>query len=93
MKESDKSKFYKEESSIHYEYGKRIGKKYSIQFKLLDIFSRLINRKKINSKKIADQIKDLELYCPTFLEELSGLSSSLNIDLERLIFIQNSFFY
>jgi len=79
-------------ASSHYDYGLKVGKRFRLQYKLLDILSGFLNNDKVSDNEIKDQINDLERYCPFFLDELKGLSSALNIRLEKLFSLQNLFY-
>jgi len=83
-------KFLNQEQFSFFEYGKEIGIKY---YKIYHILKNLIFRfsqndiiKKFtqNSYKI---LGELEKSCPSFIEELQGLSSSTNIKTNCLIII------
>jgi len=74
----------------HYDYGLKVGNKFRLQYKLLDILVRVLKKNNFNTNDIKDQINVMDKYCPHLLDELKGLSDSLNIKLERLLFIQDS---
>jgi len=78
------------DASDSYDYGLKIGQQFRLQYKILDALSGSTNNKDFNGKNIKDQITFLEQDCPYFLEELKGLSDSVNIKLGRLLFLQNS---
>jgi len=77
-------------SSNPYDYGLKVGKRFRLQYKLLDIWTGFTKKNKIYKKDIENQINTMKQYCPFFLEELKGLSASLNIELERLLSIMIS---
>ncbi len=76
-----------------YDYGLLVGKQFRAQYKLLDMSSRFLRNNNMNKEEIQEQINNIEKYCPFFLEELKGLSSSLGLKIERLIFIIKSIAY
>ncbi len=84
---SDKSVVYIEASSP-YDYGFRSGKLYNAKYKLLNLLFRDTNNDNSAEKDIRDKIISLEKYCPSFIEELKGLSDSTGIKLERLLKLQ-----
>ena len=76
------------EASSSYDYGYKIGKRFRIQYRLLDILAGYLKKNKLNEEEIEDQIRILQNNCPFLLEELKGLSASVNLKLERLIYLQ-----
>jgi len=76
-------------ASNPYDYGFKMGKILNTFYRFLNNFVFTSERTKINESHIKDQIKDIEKYCPFFLEELKGLSASTHIKLENLIILQN----
>jgi hypothetical protein len=80
------------EASTSYDYGYKIGKRFRFQYKLLDIFTEVIKKSRARKDNIDNHIRILENNCPFFLDELKGLSASLNIKLERLIYLQSFIF-
>ena len=82
--------FYLEASSP-YEYGLKVGRRFCLIYKIIDILADFTKNNKISNKDIEEQINLIEQNCPFFLDELMGLSDGLNIKLERLIFLQNLF--
>ena len=58
------------EASSSYDYGLKVGKRFRLQYKLLDILIGLTKKNKVNQKDISDQINVIERSCPLFLDEL-----------------------
>jgi hypothetical protein len=77
-------------ASSHYDYGWNAGRLLRLQYKLIDIFATRFTKINIMEQDIKDQIDYMEQHYPSFLEELKGLSASLNIKLERLLIIQRA---
>ncbi len=69
-----------------YDYGFKVGKQFYWQYKLLELFSR-ISKNNIDLNKVKSQINKLEQNNLFFLQELKGLSTSLHISVDRLLFI------
>jgi hypothetical protein len=76
------------EASSPYEYGLKAGRLLRSQYRLIDLLARFSKKSDITTKDIKDQINHMENYYPFILEEFKGLSASLNIKLERLLFLQ-----
>jgi len=76
-------------ASSSYDYGFKVGKLLGKHYRILNRLSRFLEKREIDRSYIENQIKDIEQYCPFFLEELKGLSASTNIKLENLIALQN----
>jgi len=77
-------------ASSSYEYGLKAGKLLKKEYQSLDnLVTRLAKKIDSSQENIENQIKDMEQYCPFFLEELRGLSASTNIKLDNLISLQN----
>jgi len=78
------------EASSPYDYGFKVGNylKGSYSYSFLFILSNIFDNSKIDKKCIENQIKNLEQYCPSYLEELRGLSASTKIKLENLLVLQ-----
>jgi len=71
----------------HYNYGLKAGKEFRLQYKILDILAGFKINKQVE-KEYNYELNSIEQNYPFFLEELKGLSSSLNIKVERLLFIR-----
>ncbi len=88
-----KDKFMKStiyiEASSWYEYGLKIGKRFRLQYMLLDLLTTF-TKNKVDLKDIENHINAMEKYSPLVLEELKGLSASLNMRLERLLSLHKS---
>ncbi len=76
-------------ASSSYDYGLQVGRDFLFQYKMLDILARFFKNDVIADEDIKKQIDNIEKYSPFFLEELEGLSTITNIDVERLVVIQN----
>lgn len=91
---NNQKKFKKNDLSFNYEkncffdYGFKTGKKYNQQFKLVNILSNFLIKNKISNSKIKDHIDFLKENYPFFLDELKGLSKSLNTNLGRIVGLQ-----
>jgi len=75
------------EADSFYEYGLIIGRKYLLKFKLLNLFAEFIDKSEYSADEAKKQIFNMEKHYPFFLEEIKGLSASLNIKLERLLYL------
>jgi len=84
---SKTSVFYINASSS-YDYGWKAGIQFSLQYKLLDLLLFFTKKAKVSSTYIENQINTMEQFCPSFIEELKGLSDSTGIKVERLIAAQ-----
>ena len=73
----------------HYDYGLKVGNKFRLQYKLLDILVRVLKKNNFNANDVKDQLNAIDQYCPFFLEELRGLAASTNIKLERLLYLKS----
>lgn len=73
------------DASTPFDYGAKAGRQFKFLYKVLDRFTSFITKNKFNVKEYNDVISSIEKYCPSFLEELRGLSSITHIKLERLI--------
>lgn len=76
------------DASSPYDYGLKVGRHLGLQYKLIDLLTRITNKHSTNTKDIKEQINDMEQYCPFILEEFKGLSASTHIKLERLLYLQ-----
>ena len=79
------------EADSDFEYGKNIGRRYYLAFNVLSKLAfRLLKKEeqRIFLNNAEHQKKQLEKYCPMFLDELKGLAASTNIKIERLIVLQ-----
>jgi hypothetical protein len=75
--------------SSPYEYGYEAGKRFRSQYELIiDLFARSAKNTTPNKKNVENQINDMKQFCPLLLEELSGLSVSLGIGLDKLLLLQ-----
>lgn len=80
-----------------YVYGEAMGKQYVSVYKMINAFFSVREQKAVQN--MAEQEKNdltiIATYCPFFLDELKGLSSSTNISVDRLFALQcflSSFF-
>lgn len=80
-----------------YVYGEIMGKQYLGVYKIINAFFSVRERKAVQN--VAEQEKSdlttIATYCPFFLEELKGLSSSTGLSVDRLLALQrflSSFF-
>ena len=80
-------------ASSSYEYGFNAGKLFKKQYRLFNFLARFMGESTTVEENIQNRINHLEQYCPYILEELRGLSDSLNIELERLIYLKDYFRY
>jgi len=71
----------------YYCYGFNSGKNNLIKYKLIDLMVKFV-KSNISESQVKNQIQYCSKYFPFFLDELKGLSDSLNIKLEKLIHIQ-----
>jgi len=78
------------EAASPYDYGLKVGRQFRFQYKLLDTIASLTKNDKVSEEDVENEMRLIEQYCPYFLEELKGLSASLNIRPDRLIFIMKA---
>ena len=76
-------------ASSHYDYGLKVGKRFRLQFKLLDIFSCKIKNNQFDKTDIKNHINVIQEHYPFYFEELRGLSDSLGLKIERILSISN----
>jgi len=79
------------QASSPYEYGLKVGRRFRLMYKIIDFLADFVKKIQVSKSDIKNQINDMEKNCPFFLDQLKGLSDSLNIKLERLIYLQNLF--
>lgn len=73
-----------------FEYGRQTGIRYKIIYHILKSLFMILNPEDVKNKIIHNSFKtinELKKYCPSFLEELRGLSISTNIAISQLISI------
>ena len=71
-----------------YEYGKIIGCRFYLMFHFMCALFNMITPSCIKEnifKNVEQHKKTIKQYCPSFLEELQGLSESLNIKIDALL--------
>jgi len=78
------------EAASPYDYGLKVGRQFRFQYKLLDRIAGFTKNDKISEEDVENEMRLMEQYSPYFLEELEGLSASLDIRPGRLIFIMKS---
>jgi hypothetical protein len=70
-----------------YDYGYTIGQRFTMQYRLLHILFRFVDKQTVDGNVVENHRKTIEQYCPYFLEELRGLSASTAVSVDSLILI------
>jgi hypothetical protein len=72
-------------NSLSYDYGLKAGGQYRFQYKIINFFSSINYREKINDGEVQEIINSMEQYSPLILNEMKGLSDSIGISLNKLV--------